>query len=500
MFKKEFVKPLIALFLFSPIIAACQVIEKISFDANDSTGGYYLAVRPASNNIKGVLVLLNSFRPPESMLPETRLHNVGYANNMLTVFASMNFKLYADSVAVLRLNTIMRDIVARFSPDTSKFALAGHDFAGSIALRYTELTYEHPEQYPVQPKAVFGVDCPIDLFSVWHCCEREIKKNFYPGTVGDATLFINAMKKENGTIYDNAEAYKKLTPFNHDADAPGHEQFLKTVGVRLYYDNDIEWQLKYRGNGLYDSNIPDATELVSRLMLAGNKNAEFVAAKRPGFKANGMRSPNAMSIVEESECIEWLITRLNILNPNNPLAWVPPYTFTVPEGWRVERTEFPPYFSPNIIYKGFEEIHFPPGWGNISTEDYWSVSYLLRLNGKQKIDEDVLQNMFKTYYGGLVADNTTRRNIQADKLVPVTAKLKKITAEPGDMETYTGIVNSLDYMAMVPITFNCRVHVKAGKNTTPVLFEISPKPFAHPIWQTMEKTVQAFDNENNTTH
>jgi len=500
MFKKKLTKLFIIILVSSPLAAKCQLIEKISFDASDSTGGYYLAVRPASNNIKGVLVLLNSFRVPESMLPETRLHNVGYANNILTVFASMNFKLYADSAAVLRINAIMQDIVTRFSPDTAKFALAGHDFAGSIALRYTELTYEHLEQYPVQPKAVFGVDCPIDLFSVWHCCEREIKKNFYGGTVSDATLFLNAMKNEKGTIYDNANTYKKLTPFNHDVDAPGNERFLKTVAVRLYYDNDIEWQLKNRGNGLYDSNIPDATELISRLMLAGNKNAEFVAAKRPGYRANGTRSPNAMSIVEESECIDWVSRKLNFFNPNNPLAWAAPYTFPMPQDWTMERAIFPPSFSPNSKYKGFEEIHFPPGWGDIKTEDYWTVSYLFRLDGKQKLDAISIADFIKIYFEGLIADNARRRNIPADKIVPISAQLKKTITEQGDIETYTGMVNSLDYMAVVPITFNCRVHIKAGRQQTPVLIEISPKPFDLPIWQAMEKTVQVFNNDLNSNN
>ena len=48
-------------------------------------------------------------------------------------------------------------MVTQFSADPSKFAMAGYDEAGNIALRYTELTYENPSGYPVQPEAVVGM-------------------------------------------------------------------------------------------------------------------------------------------------------------------------------------------------------------------------------------------------------------------------------------------------------------------------------------------------------
>ncbi|HZH94886.1 MAG TPA: hypothetical protein VEY06_03335, partial [Flavisolibacter sp.] len=46
-----------------------QNVEKVTFDGADSTDGYYLAVQPQSKTIKGVMVLLSSFTPPENLLP-----------------------------------------------------------------------------------------------------------------------------------------------------------------------------------------------------------------------------------------------------------------------------------------------------------------------------------------------------------------------------------------------------------------------------------------------
>src|SRR5687768_10609175 len=199
--------PIIATLFFLPSFIYCQNIEKIIVDSKDSTDGYYLAIPPQSKNIKGVVVLLTSFMPPESLLPETKLHNVAYVNDILTVVASAKQKLYADSSAIKRLTAILKDVVARFSADPSKFALAGYDEAGNIALRYTELSYENSSMYLVQPKVVFGIDTPVDLFGLWHWAERQIKKNYWPGAVGDAKYYLDVMTKENGTIYNNPENY-----------------------------------------------------------------------------------------------------------------------------------------------------------------------------------------------------------------------------------------------------------------------------------------------------
>lgn len=136
-----------------PFFSYCQNIEKIIFDTKDTTNGHYLVVEPLSKQSKGVLVILTSFLPPESLLPETKLHSVAYTNDILTIVASTKQKLYADSTTVNRIEHILKDVVKRFSVDPSKFVLAGYDEAGNIALRYTELTYEMPSQFSIQPKA-----------------------------------------------------------------------------------------------------------------------------------------------------------------------------------------------------------------------------------------------------------------------------------------------------------------------------------------------------------
>jgi hypothetical protein len=295
-----------AIFFFVPDSGICQNTEKIFFNAKDSANDYYLAVPPLSGNIQGVQVLLASFNTPEYFLPETKLQNVAYGNDMLTIFASMNGRLCADSSSVERINHILQDIVTRFSADTSKFALGGFMYAGNIVLRYTELSYEHPRQFQIHPKLVFAIDCPVDLLGLVHWCEKEIKKNYFTGNVGDAKYILNELTINYGNYIDHPEKYIQLSPFNMESKVAGNEQFLKNVPVRLYYDTDISWELKNRRNSYYDTYIPNGSELVNRLLLGGNNEAEFISSKQPGFRSNGIRNPHSWSIVDEVDCIQWI--------------------------------------------------------------------------------------------------------------------------------------------------------------------------------------------------
>ena len=69
----------------------------------------------------------------------------------------MKQKLYADTITIERLNTILKHVVLKYAVDTSKFVLAGYDFAGNIALRFTEFTKEHPSKFLIHPKAVIAI-------------------------------------------------------------------------------------------------------------------------------------------------------------------------------------------------------------------------------------------------------------------------------------------------------------------------------------------------------
>ncbi len=83
------------------------------------------------------------------------------------------------------------------------------------------------------------------------------------------------------------------------------------VHYGVYHDIDVDWLLKQRRRNLFDSNQLSSSELINRLMLMGNERAEFMISKQPGMRSNGMRHPHSWSIVDEIECIQWILKLLD---------------------------------------------------------------------------------------------------------------------------------------------------------------------------------------------
>jgi hypothetical protein len=285
-----------------------QNFEKVVFNDKEADD-YYIQLKPPTEMINGVLVLLPGYgEKAESIFPSSKLFNTAYANGLLTIAIAGGEKIYADEKVLDKLNRGLTDFIKR-NPNVprDKFVIGGFSAGGTIGLRYAEYSVENPAKIPVTIKGVFTVDSPVDLGDIWEYFQREIKKDYSEAGVFEAKFVSEKMSKEIGTPETNPKQYNELTPFNHRLTESGNEKYLKNIAVRVYHDIDVEWQLKQRRRSLFDSNQFSASELINRLMLMGNERAEFMTAKQPGMRSNGMRHPHSWSIVDEVECIQWTL-------------------------------------------------------------------------------------------------------------------------------------------------------------------------------------------------
>jgi pimeloyl-ACP methyl ester carboxylesterase len=284
-----------------------QNYEKVEFDPAIEDG-YYLAVQPKSSELLGVLVLLPGFgESAENIFPETKIHNVAFLHGLLTIAIAGGPKLYADEGVTKKLNDAFDHIADKYSIGKDKFVIGGFSAGGTISLRYAEYSNENPTGASIQPKGVFSVDAPVDLFDIWNYFQREIKKNYSEAGVGEAKFVSEIMLREIGDPIKNRDRYNALTPFNATLETPGNERFLEDIPVRVYHDVDIVWQLQNRKRSLFDSNALAASEMINRLLLMGNEKAEFMPAKQPGYRSSGLRHPHSWSIVDEVELIQWVV-------------------------------------------------------------------------------------------------------------------------------------------------------------------------------------------------
>jgi hypothetical protein len=176
--------------------------------------------------------------------------------------------------------------------------------------------------------------------------------------------------------------------------------------------------------------------------------------------------------------------------------WDPPYSLEIPQGWDVERFAIPIEFAPQIPYHGVEDIRFTHGWGDSTSNEYWTYSFLWYLDGKPEINATIIANNLKLYYNGLIGGNIEQRKIPADKIFVPQTSFKEIETGSGDEKTFSGTVHMLDYMQQKPITLNGMIHLKACpsiKDKTFLLYEISPQPLTDNIWQQLDNLNTGFN-------
>ena len=464
-----------------------QYIEKKWVDKSDSVYGYYTIIKPSAGRIQGALFLIDGFGGnAESFLAETKIHNVAGNNELLIVGIPNGSRLYLDSSMKALLNRIGKEIVETFGLRKDQFAIGGMSSGGTIALRYAELCNQQPGIYPIQPKAVFNVDGPVDLAGLYQSSLRDIKKNNGGWWLYECEMIIDRLKKELGDPSADLSKYRAVSPLLRVDKDSVNEMSLANIAVRTYHDVDADWFIKNRNRSLYETNLLDGSEFINRLYASGNKRAEFIGSKLPGQRSNGQRHPHSWNIVEEIDLVQWIKKQLHFY----PEHIETPFVYTAPVGWQSETILFPIDFAPDLTYKGFEELRFAPGWGNPASGEKWAYTFLWWLDGTYRFDEKILKQDLEKYFSGL-----TRQRVAADKLdlalyTPTKALVQKIKPLPGDKETYTASAEIFDaQVSRKPGKLFFKIHIKdcPGKNTTLVLLEAAANPYSQAVWQQLDK-------------
>ena len=287
-------------------------IDRVVIDSTDKPYGYYIAVPPKGKEIKGTLLLLPGLgQSTEAIFHDSPLYEYAYQNQLLTIGFAARTRITADSLIQQKLNAVLEHVLTQYQVPADKFVLGGFSAGGVVALRYTELCYQFPDRFPIQPQGVFMADSPVDLFQSWMLTEENRKNAHSEIAVQEAEWIKRLYTAYYGTTPgDNPQFFEALSPFSMDKTKGENERFLKDVAIRAYHDVDIAWRLKNRNQTVRCSNYIATSELINRLMLLGNQRAEFVQTFQTGYRKNGNRHPHSWSIIDAPECIQWILTLL----------------------------------------------------------------------------------------------------------------------------------------------------------------------------------------------
>lgn len=210
------------------------------------------------------------------------------------------------------LDTIFKQVVKQYKIPKNKFAIGGFSGGGMVALTYTEKANKYNDSTFIKPKAVFGVDPPLDYAHLWNHCKKDIERNFSEPAIQEGKWIMESYTKEFGGSPDEyRDNYIKYSIFSYSEKDGGNAKYLKSTPILLYTEPDVIWQMQNRQRDYYDMNCVDIAAMINLLQLQGNKNAQLILTINKGRRLNGMRHPHSWSIMNSQQCLDWILKQLN---------------------------------------------------------------------------------------------------------------------------------------------------------------------------------------------
>lgn len=283
------------------LLLLCGVsIAQPSYFLLDKKGntGYY-AVYPKDTTLALLLVIPRPGQHPETVLRDTAFSALAAREGFALLVPAHPEALLLNYNSFRFFQTVLQDASRRSNSSGMPVAVGGLQEGGIMALQFAEECWSMKPYYPLRPQAVFTVNTPVELVAWWNSCRSDLIRNTSPDAIAEAGLAMEQLTRELGGSPDSLYAeYVKRSPFSMDQTDLGKAQFLLSPGLRLYYPDNFQEQIRDRDRDLYDLPLGPATTLIKLLVRQGHLNAEIKLYEVP--------LPYPKKIPDPEACIQWL--------------------------------------------------------------------------------------------------------------------------------------------------------------------------------------------------
>ena len=281
-----------------------------NFD-KDSTTLFYEKMIPKNRPVGALVILPGAGESIEEVKKQITLHKLAVQKDLLVIFPSINWGTNKHIPEHQFLDTIFKQVMQQYHIPKDKWIIGGFSGGGMVALTYTEKANKYTDSTIIKPKAVFGIDPPLDYAHLWNHCKNDIERNFSEPAIQEGKWIMDQYIKEfGGSPEEYPENYIKYSIFSYNSKNGGNAQFLKTTPILLYTEPDVLWQMQNRHRDYYDMNCVDIAAMINLLQLKGNKNAQLVVTQDKGRRLDGMRHPHSWSIMDSQQCLNWIMKQL----------------------------------------------------------------------------------------------------------------------------------------------------------------------------------------------
>jgi len=277
----------------------------------DSTTLFYKLYIPKTKPVAALVILPGAGEPIDYIEPQISLHQLAVDNGILVIFPSINWGTTKHIHEHEMLNEIFSQVIKRFNIPKDKFVMGGFSGGAMLSLTYTEKANREKGSTTIIPKAVFGIDPPLDYAHLWNHCIRDIERDFSDVAVAEGKWITEMYREEfGGSPAEQPKNYIKYSIFSQSEKDGGNAKYLLNTPILLYTEPDVLWSMENRHRDFYDLNAIDISAMINLLQLGGNKNAQLIITHDKGYRPNGQRHPHSWSIMDNKQCFDWILQQL----------------------------------------------------------------------------------------------------------------------------------------------------------------------------------------------
>jgi len=155
------------------------------------------------------------------------------------------------------------------------------------------------------------------------------------------------------------------------------------------------------------------------------------------------------------------------------------------KSWSKEIFILPLHFAPDLKYTGKEEAHFPPGWRNPDSPEFWSYIIAWKVDASEESSEAQIERDLQIYFEGLL--NLVNKD-KSRELPRMIANINR-SAKNSESSSYTGAIEIFDtFVTNDKMTLQISVESSFCEKEKKALliFRMSPKGFDHSIWKSLQ--------------
>jgi len=260
-----------------------------------------------SSDLKGLLIIFpGGGSTSKQTKEEFKIIEKATKKGISILLMNFNRHLWIEKKDSEELTKLVTEIIKNNQLKTDNIFIGGISLGGTIALTLSNYLVE--TNTTINPKGVFVVDAPIDLFALYQSSQKDIlRKDFSEERLAEPKWIINYFEEEFGGKDSLLLNIQKVSPFTLKTTNLDNIKNLKNKKIRFYTEPDTLWWKKTRKTDFKSTNAYTLKKTKEVLINKHWKNTTLIQTKNKGYRTNGERNPHSWSIVDTDDLINWIL-------------------------------------------------------------------------------------------------------------------------------------------------------------------------------------------------